>query len=79
MTELIDFAKELRAKRVTIALPALDRSIKKLDLVAADLFPWDEENNGSAEFLDEHLAHLCRVITDCRVAARTARAALKET
>ena len=77
MTDLIDFAKELRAKRAAAAMPALDRSIKKLDLVAADLFPWNEENNGSAEFLDEHLSHLVRTVDDCRVAARIARNALK--
>mgnify|MGYP000283013729 CR=1 FL=1 len=78
MTDLIDFSKELRAKRAAPALDSLDRSIKKLDLVAADLYPWDEENNSKAEHLDEHLAHLCRVVNDCRIAARTARRMLKK-
>jgi hypothetical protein len=76
MTDVVDFAKELRAKRVAPALDSLERSIKKLDLVAADLYPWDEEANTRAEFLDEHLAHLCRVVNDCRTAARIARSAL---
>lgn len=78
MPDLIDFTAELRAKRAAPALDSLERSIKKLDLVAADLYPWDEEANTKAEFLDEHLAHLCRVVNDCRTAARIARSALNK-
>lgn len=78
MTDLIDFAAELRAKREAAALEILDRVVKRLDTAAADLFVYDEENNRKAEFLNHHLAHLVRSVNDCRVAARIARSNIKD-
>lgn len=78
MPDLIDFSKELRAKREAAALVILDRVVKRLDTAAADLFVYDLDSNRKAEYLNGHMVILVDAVNECRTAARIARSNIKD-